>query len=243
MTTRVVSVLAALVLALAGGGAAQASARPGPQVESFLFGNSVHHRPMTVVHRAWPGATKRVLVIGDIHGDEQAGQRVVRRLARGVLPPEVDLWLLRTANPGGVAADTRTNTHGVDLNRNFPYRWAPVGRGTTTWSGPRPLSEPEARALRTLVLRVQPALIITFHQPLFGVGANEKSMTLVRAIAAGMRLPVRTFHCTGICNGSFTSWVNALTPSTGVTVEFGRSVSAAQIARAATTIREVGRTL
>jgi murein peptide amidase A len=243
VTARLVSVLTALVLALVGGGVSHAGVRTGPQVEHFVIGRSVEHRAITGEHRAWPGATKRVLVIGDIHGDEQAGERVVRRLARGALPPEVDLWLLRTANPDGVAADTRTNARRVDLNRNFPYRWAPVGRGTSTWSGPRPLSEPESRALRAFVLRLQPTLIVIFHQPLFGVGANEKGMPLVRAIAAGIRLPVRTFHCTGICPGSFTSWVNAQTPSTGVIVEFGRTVSKARVARAAATIREVGRTL
>lgn len=243
MTTRIACLLAALTLALGGAGAARASARPGPQFERFVIGQSVHHRAITGVHRAWPGATKRVLVIGDVHGDEQAGLRVVRRLTRGALPPEVDLWLIRSANPDGVAADTRTNARGVDLNRNFPFRWAPVGRGTSTWSGPRPLSEPESRALRQFVLRLQPSLIVIFHQPLFGVGANEKGMPLVRAIAAGMGLPVRTFHCTGICHGSLTSWINALTPSTGVIVEFGRTVSTVQVIRAAATIREVGRTL
>jgi protein MpaA len=240
LTRALVAVTVALGLAVP---AAAAQADEGPTTDAFTLATSVQGRPITGVHRTWPGATTRVLVIGNIHGDETAGLRVVRRLARGAVPREVDLWLIDSANPDGTAADRRTNAHGVDLNRNFPYRWAPVGRGTSTWSGRRALSEPESRALRAFVLNLRPSMVVIFHQPLFGVGTNEKDMGLVRALAAGMHLPVRQFHCTGICPGSFSSWVNATTPSTSVTVEFGRSVSAAQVRRAAATIRSVGRTL
>ena len=102
--------------------------------------------PVTAATRA---ATGRVLVIGSIHGDERAGMRVVRRLRdRDRLPPGLDLWLAGTANPDGTAADTRTNAHGVDLNRNFPYRGGARARGST-WSGAAPLSQPEASCCAT----------------------------------------------------------------------------------------------
>ena len=48
-----------------------------------------------------------VVVVGSIHGDERAGGRVVRRLRAAPLPDGVDLWLVRTVNPGGVAVDRR----------------------------------------------------------------------------------------------------------------------------------------
>ena len=47
-------------------------------------------------------------------------------------------------------------------------------------------------------------------------------MPMVRAIAAGMRLPVDEFHCTGVCYGTFTGWVNHRTGATA-----SRSSSAA----------------
>lgn len=220
--------------------AAPAQASAGPSLSRFSIGTSVRGRPITVVHRAWPGATRRVVVIGSIHGDERAGLRVFRDLRERALPRNLDLYLIRTVNPDGVVADRRTNAHRVDLNRNFPYRWGSSGKGTETWSGPAPLSEPESLALRTFVRHLAPRLVLTFHQPLFGVGANDKGMRVVRAIAAGMRLPVKNFACTGVCYGTFTSWVNHRTDGLAVTVEFGRTASATRIRRAARTVLAVG---
>ena len=216
-----------------------------------VLGTSVQGRPIVLVHRTTDATvaaaaagqpTRTVLVIGSIHGDEQAGLRVFRRLRdRDSLPVGLDLWLIRTLNPDGTAHDVRTNAHGVDLNRNFPYLWHHSPRGAT-WSGRRPLSEPESVLLHDLVLRLQPDLTLVFHQPLFGVGASDKGMPMVRALAAGMRLPVDEFHCSGICYGTFTGWVNNRTPGLSVTVEFGHRVRSWRIGRAVRTVLEVGLT-
>ena len=205
-----------------------------------VVGTSVEGRPVVAIHRAVPGATRVVLVIGCIHGNERAGMRVVRMLRdRAHLPADVDLWLVPTVNPDGVAADRRTNAHGVDLNRNFSYHWHPTSKGLT-WSGPRPLSEPESVALRALQQRLDPVLTLVFHQPLFSVGATDKSPSTVRAISRGMHLPVNDLNCSGVCTGTFTSWVNARTDGLGITVEFGRSVPQWRIGAAAGTVLRVG---
>jgi protein MpaA len=205
-----------------------------------VVGQSVEGRPIVAIHRARPGATRVVLVIGCIHGNEQAGMRVVRRLRdRAHLPADLDLWLVPTVNPDGVAADRRTNAHGVDLNRNFTYHWRPSSHGLT-WSGPEPLSEPESVELQALQERLNPVLTIVFHQPLFGVGSTDKSMPTVRAIARGMRLPVTDLNCSGVCYGTFTGWINARTAGLGVTVEFARRVPDWRIGAAAGTVVRVG---
>jgi predicted deacylase len=236
--------LLALGLVAAGGTATVpvASAADGPETVTFTIGTSVLDRPITVVHRAYPAGdvpATRVVVIGSIHGDERAGLRVVRDLVDRQLPQDVDLFLVRTANPDGVADDRRTNEHRVDLNRNFPYHWRSINKGQETYSGPAARSEPETRALQRFIKSVEPQLVITFHQPLFGVGANDKGMPVVRAIAKGMHLPVRDFTCNSACYGSFTSWVNHRTDGMAVTVEFGQKASDLRIRRAARTVLSV----
>ena len=237
----VIAAFAVFVTAPLATGAAAADDIPLPVTTTReVVGTSVRGLPVTVLHRTTEGATRRVLVIGSIHGDERAGMRVVRALRdRADLPDQLDLWLAPTVNPDGTAADRRTNANGVDLNRNFPYNWHAGSRGET-WPGPRPLSEPESVALRDLVRRVDPWLVVTFHQPLFGVGVNDKGYRTVRAIAAGMRLPLEDYVCSGACYGTFTQWVNNRTDGLAVTVEFGERVRDWRIRAAARTVVDVG---
>jgi predicted deacylase len=123
---------------------------------TVVIGTSVQGRPIRAVHRWTDGATRSTVVVGSIHGDERAGMRVVRSLRTATLPAGVDLWLVRTLNPDGTAADRRTNGHGVDLNRNFPTYWRLAGAGTETWSGPTAASEPETRAAMSFLRTVAP---------------------------------------------------------------------------------------
>ncbi len=209
------------------------------QTTTRQIGTSVRGRTIWAIHRTTPGATRRIVVIGQVHGNERAGTRVVQRLRIAGLPADVDLWLIPTANPDGLAAGTRTNARKVDLNRNFPYRWRRLDVGRTTYSGRRAASEPETRALQRFVTAMDPGIVVTFHQPLLGVGRNDKRPEVARAMAAATGLPLRTFHCTGICAGSFTSWVNRTRRGVAVTVEFGRTTSPQRLDRAAAAVLSV----
>ena len=197
---------------------------------SVRIGTSVQGRAIVAVHRWTDGATRTALVVGSMHGDERAGMRVVRRLRIAPLPAGLDLWLVRTMNPDGTAADRRTNAHGVDLNRNFPRHWVQAGAGTTTWSGPSPASEPETRAMRAFLREVSPHTTLVFHQPLYGVDSyRAKSMTLVRRLSRETGLPTRYFDCQGGCHGTLTDWHNHRLDGRAVTVELGRTASTGEI--------------
>ena len=118
-------------------GSISASAAPTVD-ERELLGQSYVGRPIRVFHRGDPDEI-RVLVVGCIHGDECAGVRIARRLQSGRSRSFLDLWILPNLNPDGRAAHTRQNARGVDLNRNFPYRWRPGLRGRYYPAGdPRP---------------------------------------------------------------------------------------------------------
>jgi murein peptide amidase A len=134
--------------------------------ERSVIGHSVQGRPIVSVRLGSEDPTVRMLVVGDIHGNERAGMRIARLLIALGAPRRAEILVVPTINPDGVAARTRGNAHGVDLNRNFPFDWRPLTGGE--YSGPRPLSEPESRAAHRFVLREKPDVTIWFHQP-FGL--------------------------------------------------------------------------
>jgi predicted deacylase len=88
-----------------------------------VIGHSVRGRPIAARVLGPDAAPRRLLLVGCIHGNECAGTAILSALARRPVPMGVQLWLVAELNPDGTAAGTRQNAHGVDLNRNFPYRW------------------------------------------------------------------------------------------------------------------------
>jgi murein peptide amidase A len=173
---------------------------------TLVIGHSAQGRPIVATRVGDPAAPVHVLVVGDVHGDEPAGEAIVARLKRARLSG-VAFWLVRTANPDGRARNTRQNARGVDLNRNFPYRWAPAPRGTY-YPGPRAASEPETRTLMRLVRRVRPQLAIYYHQHMgITVRARGGDLALQRDYARRVGLPLRSlpnYHGTAV------SWENHL---------------------------------
>lgn len=94
-----------------------------------MIGQSVQGRDITA-HRMGSVGGRVVLVIGSIHGDEQKGIEVTKLLRTMATPKGVDLWLIDTINPDGVAANTRQNANEVDLNRNFEIGWSYIPKST-----------------------------------------------------------------------------------------------------------------
>jgi hypothetical protein len=149
-----------------------------------VIGHSVRGRPIAAYRLGTARLARRVLVVGCIHGDETEGLEVTRRLISRARAHGASLWVVPSLNPDGRAAGTRHNARGVDLNRNFPSEWEPLGV-----SGPRPLSEPETRAVVGLIRRLRPAVTIWFHQPQRVVRAWGRSRALAGRYAqlAGAR--------------------------------------------------------
>jgi murein peptide amidase A len=233
------------VSAGAGGAAADQQATVATQRE--LLGRSVQKRAITAAQIGDPAGTRVALVVGVIHGDERAGLRIVRALKREVSSdPDglagTQLWAITTVNPDGLRAHTRKNSHGVDLNRNFPYRWrGDVPHSSGYYPGPSPASEPETRAVMGFVRRLQPDLSIWYHQPWGAVLAchGRPQAAIEYAKLVGMRTSCRG---RGL-RGTAVSWQTQTTPgSTAFVVEMppgkisGRS--AARQARAALTVAE-----
>jgi protein MpaA len=150
-------------------------------------------------------------VVGCIHGNEPAGIAIAKALHRAP-PPRLDIWVVDDLNPDGVAAKTRQNADRVDLNRNFPWRWRPLGPpGTQQYAGPRPLSEPESRLASALILRLRPRIAIWFHQPLGLVDESGGSPAVERRFARLSGLPLKRLTR---YPGSAVGWQNHRLPGT-----------------------------
>jgi protein MpaA len=175
-------------------------------VHHVTFGHSVQGRALRAIVLGDPAAPRRAVVVGCIHGNECAGEAIVARLRHAHPRPGTALWLVPTVNPDGHALGTRQNAHGVDLNRNFPFRWRRLGvRGSFDWSGPAPLSEPESRSLHRLLARVRPAVTIYYHQHATLVDESCGNPGIEGAYARAVGLP---FRCLSRYPGSATTWEN-----------------------------------
>lgn len=198
-----------------------------------MIGHSVRGRPITTTLKGDPGARARLLVIGCVHGNEPAGIRVARRLITGAPARNAAIWVVPSLNPDGVAAGTRGNARGVDLNRNFPFDWQPLGG--LEYSGSHPLSEPESRAARRLILRVQPEITIWLHQPFDLVDRSGGNPLVERRFSQLVGLPLVRLRR---YPGSASSWQNhALPESTAFVVELPSIVGGDLVKRATRAIR------
>jgi protein MpaA len=234
--------LLALAAGIAGQGAT-ATSRPRETTQRLVIGHSVQKRAITAVQVGDPAGARVTLVVGVIHGDERAGLRVVRALKRRASPEALvgtQLWLIAAVNPDGLRAHTRKNARGVDLNRNFPYRWRDdVPDSSGYYPGRRPASEPETRAVMAFVRRIGPDLSIWYHQPWGAVLACRGRPRLAARYAklAGMRTSCRG---RGL-RGTAISWETHVVPeSTAFVVELPRGDisggGASRQARAALTL-------
>ncbi len=193
-----------------------------------LLGRSQRGRPIRVHRYGNFSSARKLLVVGCIHGDECEGIDVTRRLARGPVPPGLDLWIVHNLNPDGRRLGSRLNGRGVDLNRNFGSEWTPIGRRwDPQYSGPRPWSERETRLARRVVARVRPDVTIWYHQPQGLVRAWGGSKPRARRYA---RLAGERYRSIRWLNGTAPNWQNHRFPGAAsfvVELPAGRLASAA----------------
>jgi len=198
-----------------------------------LIGRSVRDRPIFAFLMGREDASEVYLALGQMHGDERAGVGVTRSKLLNMDPPNhVALWVIPTMNPDGHARDRRTNANGVDLNRNFPSRdWVRQGHGTRFYSGPKPMSEPETRAVKEFLDDLRPRTIVSIHQPLACVDYSGGTRSVTDWLAGALDLPARRLGSSG---GNMTKWFNDKYPAkTAVTLELPPSTTEAYRRRVA----------
>ena len=183
-------------------------------IYSRVVGESLRGRPIELLEVGDLSLPGRLLVFGCIHGDE-CGASALEPLRNGCPDPYLHAYVVPNLDPDGSAAESRLNGRGVDLNRNFPAGWRPLGeRGSLEYSGPRPFSEPETRLAARLIRRLQPRVTIWFHQD-WGdrayVRAWGQSVPAARRFAALAGIGFRLLHWPA---GTAPNWQNHRFPGT-----------------------------
>ena len=142
---------------------------------SSVYGNSLEGVPLSV-HLPETGGAE-VIVLAAIHGDEAETTVAVSEALRCIPRGDLQAAVILCGNPDGMLRGTRGNGRGVDLNRNFPTsNWSPEpvcyksrandARDIALSPGSEPASEPETRALLSLIERLQPRAIVSLHSAL-----------------------------------------------------------------------------
>lgn len=147
-----------------------------------VIGYSVKGRPITAYYYG-SGATT-ILFTGGIHGSEPSGYSTMLAWANYLdvhapsIPADKQVVIVPNTNPDGIAANSRYNANGVNLDRNYATAdWKTdidTSSGTLPGGGgSAPMSEPETQALGALTLHLNPRLEVSFHASGRLVGAND----------------------------------------------------------------------
>ena len=209
---------------------------------SIEIGYSVEGRPI-IAQRSGELGGRKVLVIGVIHGNEDAGVAIVNQLRAEPTPAGVELWTVESMNPDGQAILDRQNANQVDLNRNFPYNWSPLGQpGDGQYAGVGPASEPETQAMVNFISQLRPDIAIWYHQDLYVISPSTGRDGRIRARYAELTgLPLG-----GITGGTYTgiaaTWARReLEPDGSVAfiVELGETLSPEEAVIHANAVRVV----
>src|SRR5215210_6866548 len=200
-------ILSAFVAGMAAAAVASTPAAPAQSSGWETIGRSAQNRPIQALRVGSPRARVKMLVVGQVHGNEPAGRAVVARLRRVRPPRGTAIWLVDDANPDGSAAGERHNANGVDLNRNFPYRWQP--QDGVYESGPGPASEAETQVMQRFIERERPRVTVWYHQALRIVVKSTGDPKLEKLYSAGSGLPRRALPR---YRGTAISWQNHTFP-------------------------------
>lgn len=134
------------------------------------IGTTVLGRSITALHfvpASYAKPRPSAVFIGIIHGDEPVGVHCLARLCDDLLerPPGRDTWIVPALNIDGLAAGTKNNANDVDLDRNFAAESWSAEHAAGYGSGSEPESEPETKALVTLLERVDARRIVSVRAP------------------------------------------------------------------------------
>lgn len=195
-----------------------------------IFGHTPLGLPILAYRFQNPGP--RVLILGGVHGDEIEGVIAAQGLLQSFLqsfPYQLDLTLIPAFNADGVLHRTRTNSRGVDLNRNLPTKdWSPEIKTLRYHPGTKANSEPENQALSRFIETEKPQFLLSLHSwhPVLNVNGDCLAEAQVLSRWTGYHIDADIGYPTPGCLGTFAG-LERTSPT--LTYEIERGLSASKI--------------
>lgn len=130
----------------------------------------------------------QTLVIGVVHGDEYQGEKLIYKYIDEF--DKAGVLFIPCLNPDGRDLNTRTNSNGVDINRNFPTKNWELTEKDNYYGGSEPASEIETKFLVKIIDKYKPKVIITLHTPYKIVNFDGPAKDLAEMISEIIKYPV-----------------------------------------------------
>jgi protein MpaA len=136
--------------------------KPKPAIATHILGKSRQERTISLTVFGKTGPT--LLVFAGIHGNEPQSVAVAKKFiaelrSKPSLFAKCRVGVIPCASPDGLAANSRYNNAGVDVNRNFPARsFVPSRR-----YGSKAASEPETRCILSAMAYLKPVAVVSIH--------------------------------------------------------------------------------
>lgn len=155
---------------------------------------AIHINTTPEAHKTGLSAKPGAIFMGNHHAREHLSAEIPFMLAKHLLSNRDDtrvaslldtrdIWIIPMVNPDGVEFDISTGKYkwwrknrrdngdgsfGVDLNRNYSYKWGTGGSSddtsNETYKGTEPFSEPETQVIRDFVnSHLNAKVLLTFH--------------------------------------------------------------------------------
>jgi hypothetical protein len=171
-------------------------AKRGEKSAPAVIGYSSRNNPINAF--TFGSGEMHILVFGGTHGDEPTSVAVVEAFVASLkqepVPQNISITIVPRVNPDGLTAGTRTNSNGVDINRNFPSNsWVAEAPKSRYFPGKKAASEPETRALMSVIEKSNPILIISIHAPLDCINWDGPADEVARLMSEASGYPLQPY--------------------------------------------------
>ncbi len=167
-----------------------------------------------------------VLVLGCMHGDEPQGEYLINEYIKE--KPDTKLMFVPCINPDGVNANTRVNSNGVDINRNFPTKNWELTEKNEFFGGNAPASEIETKFLVGIIEKYEPKFILTLHAPYKVVNYDGNALEIAEKISKIISYPMEA-SIGYPTPGSFGTWAGIEKKIPTITLELDEEIDVKEL--------------